>query len=137
MFVANNEGDVAIGVGGGIKTEIGECGGGGGMDTEGGGDGGQELQVRGKVVSFNRGAGFLKFELDGKEEVCLFRPNRLVFHGVKVPAGRLKTLEGVAQVGIFIFFVKGPKICIRSLNEYHTIDTYVLLYSVFFLLELF
>ena len=60
--------------------------------------GDNELHVVGKVVSFNRGAGFLKFVLDGRKEVCLFRPNRLVVHGVKVPAGRLKTLEGVAQV---------------------------------------
>ena len=56
-------------------------------------------EVVGTVISFNRGAGFLQFELEGvKGEVCLFRPNRLVVNGTKVPAGRLKTLEGVSQV---------------------------------------
>ena len=65
-------------------------------------------KIVGRVVSFNRGVGFLEFDLgaedggreeeEGGKEVCLFRPNRLVVNGTKVPAGKFKTPEGVAQV---------------------------------------
>ena len=55
-------------------------------------------QVCGTVLSFNRGAGFLKFNLHGKENICLFRPNRLFIDGQKVPASKIKTIDGVSKV---------------------------------------
>ena len=58
----------------------------------------EELEVVGSVVSYNRGAGFLQFSLDGADEVCLFRPNKLVVDGQKVPAGKIKTFEGLSKV---------------------------------------
>jgi len=57
----------------------------------------EELEVVGSVVSYNRGAGFLQFSLDGADEVCLFRPNKLVVDGQKVPAGKIKTFEGLSK----------------------------------------
>jgi len=55
------------------------------------------IQISGQVVSFNRGAGFIQFPHEGKAEVCLFRPNRLYVDGEKIPAGKIKTLEGIGK----------------------------------------
>ena len=59
------------------------------------------LEVVGTVINFNRGAGFVEVTAsDGSREICLFRPNKLIVDGQKVPSSKLKTVEGLQEVGV-------------------------------------
>ena len=35
------------------------------------------MEVTGKLFHYNKGAAFFRFVKDGKEDICLFRPNKI------------------------------------------------------------
>ena len=56
------------------------------------------LTVTGEVLHFNKGAAFFRFTRQNKDEVCLFRPNKLFLDGQKLGASNFKSVEAISQV---------------------------------------
>ena len=58
----------------------------------------QPIEVTGVLFHFNKGAAFFRFNYGGKEETCLFRPNKLYLNKQKLGASNFKSLETISKV---------------------------------------
>ena len=56
------------------------------------------ITVTGQVIHFNKGAAFFRFTKQNKDEVCLFRPNKLFIDGQKLGASHFKSVEAISQI---------------------------------------
>ena len=68
---------------------------------EGGGPVAMEpIEVSGKLFHFNKGAAFFSFRRDGiqGEQICLFRPNKIIIDKQKLGASNFKSVDAIAKV---------------------------------------
>ena len=56
------------------------------------------LEVSGHICHFNKGAAFFKFSKDGEEQICLFRPNKIVVDGQKIGASVFKSIDTISKI---------------------------------------
>ena len=71
------------------------------VDMEGGGPEAMEpIEVSGKLFHFNKGAAFFSFHRDGSqgEQICLFRPNKIIIDKQKLGASNFKSVDAIAKV---------------------------------------
>ena len=71
------------------------------VDMEGGGLVAMEpIEVSGKLFHFNKGAAFFSFHRDGSqgEQICLFRPNKIIIDKQKLGASNFKSVDAIAKV---------------------------------------
>ena len=67
-------------------------------------------EVSGKIVNFNRGLGFFSFVKDGTEQICMFRPNKILVDGQKIPASKIKNVEQLNKVKVIrVNMIKGEE----------------------------
>ena len=67
------------------------------MDVDGSSSGGV-IEVTGQLYHYNKGAAFFRFNKNGAEETCLFRPNKLYIDQQKLGASNFKSLEAISRV---------------------------------------
>ena len=69
---------------------------------EGGPEAMEPIEVSGKLFHFNKGAAFFSFHRDGSqgEQICLFRPNKIIIDKQKLGASNFKSVDAIAKVGL-------------------------------------
>ena len=72
------------------------------VDMEGGPEAMEPIEVSGKLFHFNKGAAFFSFRRDGiqGEQICLFRPNKIIVDKQKLGASNFKSVDAIAKVGL-------------------------------------
>ena len=72
------------------------------VDMEGGPEAMEPIEVSGKLFHFNKGAAFFSFRHDGiqGEQICLFRPNKIIVDKQKLGASNFKSVDAIAKVGL-------------------------------------
>ena len=67
---------------------------------EGGPEAMEPIEVSGKLFHFNKGAAFFSFHRDGSqgEQICLFRPNKIIIDKQKLGASNFKSVDAIAKV---------------------------------------
>ena len=70
------------------------------VDTESGQVAMEPIVVSGKLFHFNKGAAFLTFSHDAcqGEQICLFRPNKIIIDNQKLGASNFKSVDAIAKV---------------------------------------
>ena len=70
------------------------------VDMEGGPEAMEPIEVSGKLFHFNKGAAFFSFRRDGiqGEQICLFRPNKIIVDKQKLGASNFKSVDAIAKV---------------------------------------
>ena len=70
------------------------------VDTESGQVAMEPIVVSGKLFHFNKGAAFLTFSHDAcqGEQICLFRPNKIIIDNQKLSASNFKSVDAIAKV---------------------------------------
>jgi hypothetical protein len=60
----------------------------------------EPIEVSGKLFHFNKGAAFFSFHRDGSqgEQICLFRPNKIIIDKQKLGASNFKSVDAIAKV---------------------------------------
>ena len=60
----------------------------------------EPIEVSGKLFHFNKGAAFFSFHRDGckGEQICLFRPNKIIIDKQKLGASNFKSVDAIAKV---------------------------------------
>ena len=56
------------------------------------------MEVTGKLFHYNKGAAFFRFVKDGKEDVCLFRPNKIFVDKQKLGASNFKSIDAISKI---------------------------------------
>jgi len=56
------------------------------------------MEVTGKLFHYNKGAAFFRFVKDGKEDICLFRPNKIFVDKQKLGASNFKSIDAISKV---------------------------------------
>ena len=59
---------------------------------------GEPIEVNGELFHFNKGAAFFRFNHENKEEICLFRPNKLYLNKQKLGASNFKSIETISRI---------------------------------------
>ena len=61
-------------------------------------DSGAQMEVQGRLFHFNKGAAFFSFQHEGRDQVCLFRPNKIIVQRQKLGASNFKSVEAISKV---------------------------------------
>ena len=70
----------------------------------------EPIVVSGKLFHFNKGAAFLTFSHDAcqGEQICLFRPNKIIIDNQKLGASNFKSVDAIAKVILWDHVLVSP-----------------------------